>query len=776
MKIDSVKLIQYHTPQNKIHSTKECQKSTTNSQALPAAYPAVYFTGRINNINFEKNNLLRTLNEILKEDAPDEEINQTELQYKALKVLSNLKKQLEDLYAEGELLWEDRILNPQQKYDRAVQIKKEVNSIKKIYKSGFLYVIKSNNQADEKTDYVLINKFKSSIEKDNFNLKKVFQDYYQPLNDIHSLKEVIKKYPKIKIPSRPEEVIARKLENTITRDFYEDLYDAFEADDKNKAKELLSSKVMQLLNDNIKIKSQEEKDNAYKKLIGPTLKEITIRYHKLHNKGSFTSVPEFRKQNKNLLSENDIKLLGIDYDDFVLKVLQKQYINLKNPNEIIYNKNGKTIKVSSLKEPNYKFEKIPTRIFKIIKDSENIKASQRDYKHFTKEHFKTKLEFYSGKFDESEKLLNTIVQFDSCLFGEDDVKMLIKFLQEADKVWDGDKTIKELEDYVYDNSIRPIHTEKMNTIERNKKIEAIKAENKKLAALRNIQDNFDSYINILYENNLNYLAEVCSKYKPEALDSCQIKTSKIITDIIDKNIHGNKLKNKEKVETTLMRVTNYIDYTNSAPDSQILKNAQTYAQAKDGLIDIEKAGKYILNAEFVQNYPQSLELASNKKIAQKIVENSDETKAIEYLCKYDDYKDLTSNEKTKIKNISDIFNIKDSIEKSVLKTIVEDDYINTETSSIAKLTEDGSKKAKTTIGKNAKEQIYDYYKFPKCLEYYEAFEDALGQFAPNRKSSGIKKVIGVPDANELKIMGYPDRLFAYKNTYFFDEFSPTGLH
>jgi hypothetical protein len=90
--------------------------------------------------------------------------------------------------------------------------------------------------------YGLINglnskKFEAKIE--NQNLEKVFKNYYQPMNDIHSIKELKKKYPKIHIPQRPEDVIARKLESRITRDFYEDLDDAFILKDKKRAKELI---------------------------------------------------------------------------------------------------------------------------------------------------------------------------------------------------------------------------------------------------------------------------------------------------------------------------------------------------------------------------------------------------------------------------------------------------------------------------------------------------------------------------------------------------------
>lgn len=780
MKINAVNLIQYNRHKGYVSAPKSSADSDlpTLPNGLSNTYPAVYFTGKINNINDEKTNLLRQLDEILKEDVQDdEEINETELKFKAFKVLISMKKQLDNLYAEAELIWQDRIMNPQQKYSRVKQIQNEAKRMQKLFESGTFFVVKQNKYVeDEKTDYVLINKFKSAVSDENFDLKKVFADYYKPLNDINSLKELKEKYPKIHIPQRPEDVIARKLENTITRDFYEDLYDAFEENDKNKAKELLSSKVMQLLNDNIKIKSEEEKDNAYKKLIGPTLKAITVKYYKLHNADSFTSVPEFRKKNKNLLSENDIKLLEVDYDDFVLTVLKEQYKNLKKPNEIVYTKDGKTIKVSSLKEPEYKFDRVPGRIISLMNNAQEVRTAQRDYKRYTTENFRKKLEFYAGKFDESEILLNTIVQFDSCRFEKDDIDMLIKFLQAADKVWDGEKTVKEFEEYVFFNSIKPIHTERMNELEQQQRLDAMKAEGKKLSALHNIQEDFDSHINILYANNLNYLAELCSKYKPESLDDRQIELANILTGVIDKNIHGQNIKNKEKFENQIVRITNYLSYLTTNSDSEILKKAQNYARKKDGTVDIEKAGKYLLNSEFIQNYPQSLNFASNKEIAKRIVENANKEKAVEYLCKYDDYTDLTPNEKTKISNILNIFDIKNSTEKSVLKTIIEEDYITTDTSSVAKLTEDGSKKAKTTMGKNAKSQIYDHYKFPKCLVYFDAFEDALTHFAASKNSAGIKKVIGTKDTNELKIKGHDDRLIAYNNTYYFDEFSINGLH
>lgn len=92
------------------------------------------------------------------------------------------------------------------------------------------------------------------------------------------------------------------------------------------------------------------------------------------------------------------------------------------------------------------------------------------------------------------------------------------------------------------------------------------------------------------------------------------------------------------------------------------------------------------------------------------------------------------------------------------------------------MTEEGSKKVKTTISSNAKQEVYEYYKFPKSIEYFDAFEDAMTHFAPDSGGSGIKKVRGQKDTLELKIKGHDDRLFAYNGTFYFNKFSNIGLH
>lgn len=628
----------------KYFSKPNIKPINTNITELQS-YPQVYFVGKkILDKETQNNKLIKQINEILLEDNPDEEINITELNYRAMKILSTIERRANDLYAEAQLIAEDKRLNPQQKYNRGKEI---INEIKRMVKMKTVVYVKPNYRPrDEKTDYALINKFKSALLNDNFNLTKVFEQHYAPLQDIKTLKELGEKYPHITIPKRPEEVIAKKLINTLTRDFYEELDEAFSANDKKTMQKLLSDKIMQLIDDNITAKTKEEKDTLAIKIIKPTIKEISARYYKLKNSGSFSSIPEFRKTNKNLLTENDLKLLALDYDDFVLTVIKEQYRDLKNPNDIVYSKNGQTIKVSSLRDSDYKFDKIPNRVKGLIAEAQKLRKSQRDYKNYTPEHFKKKLEFYADRFGDNEEYLELALKFHSCKFGKTDIEMLTKFLEQSDKVWDGDQTIDDLLHFVYKNSISPKDTELIDELERQRQIEQIKIENKKIAALNNAQNEFDNYMNILYAHNLNYLASRCANYRPTSIDKDELKYAKYITELFSHNVSGNKIKNKDKLESKLMRVTTYLDYLNT--DTELLLEAQKYATQHGGSIDFEKAGQYILNAEFVKSYPQSLQYAQNKEILKMIVENTNQETAIEYLCKYDNYLDYSSNEKAKI--------------------------------------------------------------------------------------------------------------------------------
>ena len=67
-----------------------------------------------------------------------------------------------------------------------------------------------------------------------------------------------------------------------------------------------------------------------------------------------------------------------------------------------------------------------------------------------------------------------------------------------------------------------------------------------------------------------------------------------------------------------------------------------------------------------------------------------------------------------------------------------------------------------------------------CMEYLQAFEEALTTIAPARGASGVKLTgsnnKAIQHKMEVKIKGHDDRLFSSNNNYVFDIFSPKGMH
>ena len=177
-----------------------------------------------------------------------------------------------------------------------------------------------------------------------------------------------------------------------------------------------------------------------------------------------------------------------------------------------------------------------------------------------------------------------------------------------------------------------------------------------------------------------------------------------------------------------------------------------------------------------------MNIVPNPDVLAKVMEKALYSKdvAIEALCKYDDYQDLSEADKTKILKILEIFDIKSSTDKAVLKNIVENEYANTDTKVLSRMKENSGKNVTAYFAHEAKQQIIDKYKFPICLEYLAGFEDALSMFATERGTSGIKLTTknnkSQEYAMEVKLMGHDDRLFSSKNDYRFDVFSEKGLH
>lgn len=734
------------------------------------------------NIELEKSKLLKQITELLNTEAP--ECNFEDMLISSVRTVLNqyrasLKKQ-QTLLMELENLANVRNeMNPAQKVSKLNQLKKEFKQAKSLKSPAPKKNI--DKKQNEQLDYQLLNKFKSAVLEGNFNLQEIFKEHFGILNKLTSIEEVNKIFPKIKIPQNPAEVIAKKIESVLTRDFYEQIDEFYETNNNDKLVKLTAETIKNYVNQ-IGKKFNIDPESLTKKIADPLQELIAQRYAGAKVEKGFSSIPEQRKIKTPQITENDIKLLSVDFDDFVLSVLKKQYLESKKLNEIVYD-NGKTsIALSSLREPEYKFDKISEKIKKIINMSDTIHRAQRDYDNFNTQQLKDRLGFYANSIlGNNEEILEHIINFDSSHFGPEDTKNAIRFLRELDSVEDGEKTVQEALTTITKEGIKPKDTERLNELEKQKATARFKLEQQKAFELKNLTGRFDESINMLYSNNLNNIANTCSKYRPESLDPKTIDDAEFIIKTIQNNINEDSI-NTAKLEANIMRWDTYKFYKNNEQTSPIFKNAVKFAQEQDGSINIDKAGKYIINAELVENYPQSLEIVRNPEVFTKIMDRTgaNTEAAIKYLCKFDDYQDLDTVEKTYISELMNIFDTKDNIDKTLLRHIVENDYIKSDTSVLTNIHENGSKAIKVTIGTKAKQEIINKYKYPICLEYLKGFEDALSTFAGATGESGIKQMgrnnKALEYKIELKLKGHDDRLFSSKNDYYFDIFSDRGLH
>lgn len=793
MNIQSITLtpLKNYSPQNK-SLKKENSKTDllqenryNNINYSQIAFGAIYNVkqAKIINIDSEKNKLLKTISEMLSSQTDNcafEDLLINTLKTNLNTIRAKLQRQKVILEELAILSSNVKTMNSQQQLNKLNQLKKE---FKLLNNNKLSFAPKNEKTKDENLDYQLLNKFKNAILEENFNLKQVFLNHFNKLNNTTSIKDLNKNFPQIKVPQNPAYVIAKKIEAVLTRDFYEKLDQLYEKQDDKQLTKLTSSTIQNFINQ-IGEKFNVAPENITNK-IAPYIKDlITTRYANSKVNNCFSSIPEVRKIKTPQITENDIKLLSVDFDDFVLSVLKKQYLESQKLNEIIYENGNTSIALNSIKEPEYKFEKISEKIKKIIKTADTLHNAQRDYDNFDIKQLKNRLNFYANSsLGDNEKLLELIIDFDTSSLEKEDKKYAIKFLQELDKISDSNKTIEESLNTITTEKITPRETEKLNEVERQQTAEKIKLEQQNKFKLRKLKKDFDESINILYSNNLNNIANNCSKYRPENLDNKTIDAANYIIKVVKDNIntHTNTI-DKKRIETNLIRWESYNFYKNNDNSSPIYKQAIKFAKEADGSINIDKAGKYIINTEIVKNYPQSLELVNTPEIFTRIIEKSgyDTENAVKYLCKYDDYQDLNTNEKTYLSELIKIFDAKDNIDKILLRYIIENDYIKTDTTVESIINNKGSESINATISSKAKQQIYNKYKYPICVDYLKYFEDALSSFAGATGESGIKQMgrnnKALEHRIELKLKGHDDRLFSSRNDYYFDIFSDKGLH
>lgn len=718
----------------------------------------------------EKNKLLRHLKEILSTNIQEKTEKDLLLEMIAYahSTLSKMMTKHDKIFSEIDLISNSKTLKPKQKLDSLNKLKGDLNALLKL--DPFKLPKTETKPASENYDYVLINKFKNAILNNNFDLDSIYTEHYSDLSEISTIEELKDKYPTIRIPQDPMIVLAKKCTDILDRSFYEDLDDLYAKSEASEdIADFFSIRLSNMLANLAKTLNLNS-DILLPRIVPILTNRILDIYDKTKSIG-FNFIPQTRKQKAPAITANDIILSKIDYNKYVLSILKEQYLDKKKPNDIKYEENGIKISLSEIKDPEYRFEKLSEKIKKLINDSNKIRFAQRDYQKFTNEELRERLNYYTKtELGNNEEILEIIINFDSCKFTEEDRQYLIKFLQILDNISDQKINLQNGVQQIKENNIRPHGTVRLNEIERKAIEEKIKIQQQEAFALNKLREEFNTAINKLYEKDLGAVAESFNSFYPESYDENTVKSTTNAIKIINESL---KLKDTHKTKNELLRWQIYNEYSNNPTDPVLFQEARNYGSTFSSKEAEQRAGQYLLNRELLDNYPACLKILPNPEIIERIHDKFayDKNLATIYLCKFEDYKMMSELEQKSILNILKIFDYKNANDRIVLKSIIETDYINNNTS-----LPDNS----VTITSDAKKAILDKYRFPGCLDLFTSFEEAMSSSAGKSGMAGIKKTDSVNKAvthkMELKIMGYPDRLFSSQNNYIFDIYSEKGFH
>lgn len=768
----------HNTVQNikQVTNEQKATKTAENHSELP--YCPIAFKAAQNikpkkvDPEVAKGKLLKQINEILAENMDIDElyaIYERQCKNEEKQIRARVKK----INNEIDNISKATTLPNKTIYNRLIALRDELVQLRKKVRGKHPAFVPPKNK-DERIDVALVNKFKSALLEDNFNFDKVYKKHYQKLETIDDVNELSQMYPNIKVPTIPHVVLVERIEACLTRDFYEEFDNIARTKSPEAARDFCYATIKDLF-----FQSPKADESIFNDIVDIAALKIALNHRNLvKEKKSFSSLPEHRKNKIPQITDLDKKLMSINYNDFILYVLREQYLNNKKPNQITYTENGIKINVSELQSTPYRFEKTPEKIKLLLSSAFNIKAARRDYEHFDEEKFRNRLSYFETKeHGKNEKILEKIIDFESCDLNTKDKEALIKLLRIFDQVLDGNITLQDAIKEIEEKDLTPKETKKKQRLEKQKIADAIKLEQQKALELDKLKEDFDDAINILYLNNLSGIATTAAELRPAKLDKDSKAKAEFIINTIRQHydVQGS-LQDKEKLKQNISSFVTYNYYSTNEPENELFAEAIKYATDSDGSLYVLKAGQYLNNAEIIENAPESLNYVKDREIIENIIDKfSTNTEQIEAICKFDEYRNLDEQSKTQIGNILNIFDLKSNTEKYLLKQIVENKYANVDTTHLLSINESANTEA--TLSSSAKQQIIDKYKFPLCLNYLEKFEESMRYFAGDSGSSGVKKVVGNKGYKwEIKIMGHDDRVFSTRDDFYFDEFLDKGLH
>lgn len=752
----------------------------------------VCFTGakpkRIN-VEAEKEKLLKSITKILETNSSSKKtkFDKDRMSMRELLFLDAKDRKMDFLIQQQRVFASVAFANPTMMYETSQSLWKEARKATKDannYKSK----VKNNEvtKTDESWDYTLLNKFKNALLNNNFDLETIMKDHYQLLSRLNKMNDIEASYPNLKTVLTPEENIVQNIIKGLDRSFFEKLYELRSYD--NLAIANLYKFALEKACTGLKIKDEQFLEDFQLRIASLFVNRAEEKYSQCIEQGTFSSIPEHTKKAPLIATPLDLDLMQIDFDKFVLNVYSQQFIDMKKFNDIVYEENGIKIPLKKLANTPYKFEKLSEKLKTFIKDATILKLAQRDYDNFTNEELKSRLNHFANHpACDDDRLFELIMEFYSCAFLSEDIANLKIFLRELDLIIDKKKSLVNVVSDITSKKIKPHGTLKQNEAERKLTYEKIKEEQQKTYELLAKQEEFDKVINTLYTLQMNSVAAACADFRPQTLeDKTNIKRAEFLVNYINSNIIDGKIPNKNVFENDIFHWGAYHKYKSSSEYNkypkfiELITNAEKYA-TENGSINEIKAGQYIYNMELIDSFPESADIMDNPEILKRIMEktNGDKKQAFNLLIKYNQFYTLPDNEQSSILKILEVFDERDFAEKAIIKELVDSVYLDNDTKIVMTESRNGSNET-VIITKEAKQDIYDKHKFPSCLEYFEAFESASQNFAGDVGSSGVKRMGGSNQAlaykYEIKIKGYPDRLFSSQNDYKFDVYSEKGLH
>ena len=619
------------------------------------------------------------------------------------------------------------------------------------------------------------------------NLDKVYAKYYSRLNELSTVKEVQEEFPKIKLPSSPQEVVANKIVNSFDRKFIENIIKTFVDIKEPRAvkKEAVKTLLAELhakLGDVAKTSGID--DEFWRNNF-----EIDV-YNKLMQKlkaaissGDCSSFQTKNKTMTNIISPEEKQLLQIDYDKYILSILRQLYIEGKKLSEISYKEGDTVILPRTFTNLQYKFEKPNEKDKDIVRKALKIKQAERNYERFTPEQLQVRLKHYGNSdFAENEEILNHLIAFDSSLFTPEDKEALIPFLRILDNVSDEKITLKQAIKLIKEQNLQPHGTNKLNQEEKEKLAAKLLAERKQVTQHNEYCKIFDSAIDKLYQNKLEEVATLCSVHRPKTIEDSKEATDDILKTI-QKHVIDDSIVAPNKLETELRSISKYFELKTYDKENPFFAEALQFATKPDRSIDKIQAGKYILARENIANYPASLSSYSKEfqDIVTTISQRYSPQEAALKLLKLDNYIELPQNERLQIGKILEYFDLTgENSDKSILEAIINNVYAKNPTKIKTALNKDQTLFQNSEILPSAKEMILEDKKFPLCLEYFAEFERAMTRAGQFKEDDGIQiigsnnKALRKQYKQEVKI-SKDERLYSTTGDYKFDVYKP-GLH